>query len=123
MRLLSLLASLILALGACGPAAGGSCDSDRFACASGEAALECRDSKWREVPCRGANGCVEGNGQVQCDVSSGMRVNDPCADPHEGTSVCSASLDALLECRGGVWLQTQACATTCATTSTGISCQ
>ena len=46
------------------PVEGAACKpSQRFdiVCASKEAALECRDGKWRAVPCLGPMGCVDLN--------------------------------------------------------------
>src|SRR5687768_8833320 len=96
------VAAGVVLLGGCPPAEGGSCDTDRYECVGTALALECRSGTWREIPCRGPEGCLDQDGFIHCDVE-GSRVGDACGDGHEGWSVCTPDGKALLECRGGTW--------------------
>ena len=81
--------------------------------------MECRDGTWRELPCRGPLGCSVADQQVDCDVSRN-RVQDACAESLEGYSICPAGT-ALLECRGGIFLQTYTCSS-CYPSGVTVTC-
>ena len=58
LAILSLVGFLVLS-GCGGPKAGESCNVTGYVCGSETEALECRQSQWRALPCRGALGCTE----------------------------------------------------------------
>lgn len=96
-------------LSGCGPAEGGSCTARTFACQDPGTALECRDGSWAAIPCRGPEGCATREGAVQCDMALNQP-GDGCPLHAEGHVTCKTpELDAVLECRGGVLVETQAC--------------
>jgi hypothetical protein len=107
-------------LASCGPAPGTECDTAGYRCASTSSALECRDGKWRSLPCRGALGCTVTDGQVDCDVSRN-RIDDACGEAHEGFSICDPTGTAVLECRVGTFLQTHACSS-CSPSGATVTC-
>ncbi len=102
----SVVGSLLLA--ACGQSVGDSCEGTGFVCQEDALALECRNSVWREVPCRGPLGCRETDDAVRCDVS-GNRDGDACASSAEGRGLCRSDGKAVLECRMGVLEETATC--------------
>lgn len=114
-----LLGSLLLS--ACGVKAGDSCKGSVFTCSSEKDALECRDSVWRELPCRGPSGCVETKDTVSCDLS-GSQAGDACAASAEGKGLCTADAKGVLECRMGVLVLVKQC-TTCTMDSSRVTCQ
>ena len=111
-RLRPVIAGLCVAalpLSACGPSEGGSCTARTFACQDEETALECREAQWVAIPCRGPDGCATAGGRVQCDMALNQP-GDGCPLNAEGHVTCKTpELDAILECRGGVLVETTAC--------------
>jgi len=116
--LLPLFGSLVLA--ACGgPAPGDSCSTNGFLCATENSAMECRLGTWRELPCRGPQGCrVEGD-TVSCDMSLN-REGDACAATTEGAGICESSGFAALQCRQGTLIRTPC--TTCTVSGEQVLC-
>ena len=104
----------------CGPAPGTDCDTSGYRCSGTATALECRDGKWRELPCRGPLGCSVTDSQVDCDVSRN-RLNDACAESIEGYSLCDTAGTSLIECRNGVFLTTYTC-TACYPSGAAFTC-
>jgi hypothetical protein len=113
------IAACLALLASCGPAPGADCDTTGYRCAGAATAMECRDGTWRELPCRGPLGCSVADQQVDCDVSRN-RVQDACAESLEGYSICPAGT-ALLECRGGIFLQTYTCSS-CYPSGVTVTC-
>jgi hypothetical protein len=94
-----------LALSACGSAsAGDSCSPENSAtCSSNTEALWCEQGKFRAVPCSGANGCSETNGQLACDFSR-AKAGDACPANTEGKAQCATGFaDQALKCTSGTW--------------------
>lgn len=118
-RRLAIAVGMALLAASCGPAPGGDCDTTGYRCSGTATALECRNGTWRELPCRGPLGCSVTSSQVDCDVARN-RVNDPCAEAIEGYSICPSGT-ALLECRGGVFLQTFTCSS-CSSNGVAWTC-
>jgi hypothetical protein len=110
-----------LLLSACGVKAGDSCSGGGYTCASETEALECRDKEWRTLQCRGASGCSEAEGTINCDMMGNV-AGDACAASAEGRGLCTADGKAVLECRMGVLVQVKTCGT-CAMDSTRVICQ
>ncbi len=106
--LFAVLVSAFL-LGACGgPDAGDSCNTNGFVCGDDKTVLECTSGKWRSIPCRGAGGCSVNNNRVSCDVTRNQ-AGDACASANEGQGICHPNGSATLECRNGVFVQTNTC--------------
>jgi hypothetical protein len=122
-RLLALLPVVgFLFLSGCGgPDVGDSCQSSGYVCLDKTEALECRQGQWRALPCKGGLGCQESNGTIRCDTSSNV-AGDNCALSAEGRGLCRADGMAVLECRMGVLVETQSCAS-CAQSGSQIVCQ
>jgi hypothetical protein len=122
-RLLALLPLLgFLFLSGCGgPDAGDSCNVSGYICRDEQAALECRQSQWRALPCRGGLGCQESSGTIRCDTSANV-AGDNCALSAEGRGLCRADGLAVLECRMGVLVETEACLS-CSQSGPQIVCQ
>ena len=118
--LFSLLIGSLL-LSACGTKAGDSCEGSGYMCASEEAALECRDKVWRELPCRGASGCGESGDSITCDMSGNVE-GDACAASAEGRGLCTADGKAILECRMGTLVKSRTC-NTCTESGGFANCQ
>lgn len=114
-----LLGSLLLP--ACGAKAGDACKGSVYTCASEKEALECQDSVWRTLPCRGPGGCNESGSKVVCDLVGDV-AGDACASSVEGQGLCAPSGKAVLECRQGTLVMTRTCST-CTTSSTQVTCQ
>ncbi|ABF88448.1 putative lipoprotein [Myxococcus xanthus DK 1622] len=119
LALVPLVGSLLLA--GCGPSAGGDCDGGGFVCQERVLALECRGGKWRELPCRGPLGCRETSEAVRCDTSNNV-AGDACASSAEGTGLCRADGQAVLECRQGVLTETATCSA-CTVENSQVTCQ
>jgi hypothetical protein len=117
--LLLLTGSLLLS--ACGPTAGQACEGGGYACGDEATALECRERKWRPLPCKGSGGCVEQDGSVRCDMAGNV-AGDACAFSSEGRGLCTADGKGLLECRMGVLVRVRECST-CTMTSSNVTCQ
>jgi hypothetical protein len=117
---LSLLVGSLL-LSACGAKAGDSCQGGGYTCANEKEALECREEKWRTLPCRGAQGCMEEGDSVSCDLTQNV-AGDACAASAEGRGQCTADNKAVLECRMGVLTQVKTCGT-CTMDSSRVICQ
>lgn len=98
----------LLFVGCAGVQEGESCNSERFACADVDAALECREERWVRIPCRGPAGCEEAGDQVRCDLSAN-RTGDLCPLNAYGQGRCADGGEALLECRQGQMVQTRSC--------------
>ena len=105
---------------ACGVKAGDDCQGSVYTCSSEKEALECKDSKWRALPCQGASGCSEQDGSVSCDLR-GNAAGDGCALVAEGHGLCSADGKALLECRMGMLVQVRTCGS-CTQSTTLVTC-
>jgi hypothetical protein len=106
---------------ACGGAVPGDpCNTGGYLCDNGNAALECRDGRWRSLPCRGPGGCKETSDSIDCDMTLNL-VDDPCAESSEGFSICASSGSAVLECRTGRFQQTRACSS-CSATGATLTC-
>lgn len=118
--LLPLLVGSLL-LSACGVKAGDSCEGGGYTCSSEAEALECRDEKWRALPCRGPAGCVEAGNTVTCDLTRNM-AGDACAASAEGRGQCTADGKAVLECRMGTLVQVKTCGT-CTMDTARVICQ
>lgn len=99
-----------LLLPACGAKEGDACKGAVFTCSSEKEALECRDSKWRTLPCRGPAGCDESGDTIICDMANNGD-GDACAASAEGKGLCTADAKAVLECRMGTLVQTRTCGT------------
>lgn len=97
-----------LFLSGCGPTAGDDCEGGGYVCENDTQALECRQGRWRAIPCKGTLGCSELEDRVRCD-SSGNVAGDACAASAEGHAQCRADGRALLECRMGLLVETQSC--------------
>ena len=117
--LLPLVASLFLA--GCGPTAGDDCEGGGYVCDDESRALECRQGRWRAIPCKGALGCSEVNGNIRCDVS-GNAAGDACAASAEGRAQCSVDRKALLECRMGILVETMTCQSCAITSGSQVTC-
>jgi hypothetical protein len=115
------LVGFLLLPGCGGPDAGDSCEGGGYICASPTQALECRQSRWRAIPCKGALGCQEVTGSIRCDTSANV-AGDNCASSAEGRGLCRADGRAVLECRVGVLVETEVCAS-CSQSGTEIVCQ
>jgi hypothetical protein len=113
----------IAALGAaCKPRPGASCRTDgREACAASSLALVCREGTWKEMPCRGKDGCRQRDGEVACDQTF-AESGDLCAD--EGKAVCTPDTRSALECRSGKWTLRDKCLGPkgCSTDATYVHC-
>ena len=107
-------------LGACGPSPGDRCDKGGYLCQDASSALECRDGRWRSLPCRGPGGCKVSGSSIDCDVTQN-HVDDPCAEANEGYSICAPDGLAVLECRSGVFQQTLTCSS-CSPTTPLLTC-
>jgi hypothetical protein len=118
LALLPLVGSLFLA--GCGPSVGGDCESSGYVCDSETQALECRQGTWRALPCKGALGCSEVNGNIRCDAS-GNGAGDACAASAEGRAQCRPDGLALLECRMGVLVETLQCRP-CSPSGSEVTC-
>ena len=97
------------------------CTATGYECAGGWQALECRDGRWRALPCWGPRGCSEEAGRVACDMSGDL-AGHACAASAEGRSVCTFQGDAVLECRLGTFVRTKACST-CTVAGDAVLCQ
>jgi len=117
--LLVLVGSLLLACG--GPHAGGTCSKAGYLCLDQGNALECRGGKWVQLPCRGAQGCVQTSDHVTCDLSANQ-AGDACASAQEGAGLCGTNGQAVYGCRDGVLVQTNTC-TACSVSSGQVVCQ
>ncbi|MDY7230710.1 hypothetical protein [Hyalangium rubrum] len=120
LALLPLVGFLFLS-GCGGPDVGDSCSSSGYICSSETEALECRGSQWRALPCRGGLGCQEADGSIRCDTSANV-AGDNCALSAEGRGLCRADGLAVLECRMGVLVETEAC-NTCSQNGSQIVCE
>jgi hypothetical protein len=120
LALLPLVGFLVLA-GCGGPGAGDSCNSSGYICHDKQEALECRQGQWRALPCRGGLGCQESSGTIRCDTSANV-AGDACALSAEGRGLCRGDGLAVLECRMGVLVETEACST-CTQSGSQIVCQ
>jgi hypothetical protein len=119
--LLPLLAGSLL-LSACGVKAGDSCEGGGYTCASEKEALECRDKKWRTLPCRGPQGCTQDGQTLSCDLTLNVE-GDACAASAEGLGQCAADGKAILECRMGTLVRVKTCGTCASDSSGAIRCQ
>jgi hypothetical protein len=121
-RLLALLplVGFLLLPGCSGPDAGDTCEGG-YICSSETQALECRQSRWRVLPCRGSLGCQEAGGSIRCDTTANV-AGDNCALSAEGRGLCRDDGRAVLECRMGVLVETEVC-TSCSQSGTQIVCQ
>lgn len=117
--LLSLAGSLLVS--ACGPAAGDECRGGGYLCSGPKEALECREGRWRALPCRGAQGCSQSQGSIRCDMSANME-EDACALSAEGRGLCTADGKGVLECRQGALVKTRTCAS-CTMSGNTVACQ
>lgn len=115
------LVGLLLLPGCGGADAGDSCEGSGYICSSEKQALECRQSQWRALPCRGALGCQEATGSIKCDTSANV-AGDNCALSAEGRGLCRTDGKAVLECRMGVLVETEMCVS-CSESGTQIVCQ
>jgi len=120
LALLSLVGFFFLP-GCGGPGAGDSCEGSGYLCSSEQQALECRQSKWRALPCRGISGCQEANGSIKCDTTNNV-AGDNCALSAEGRGLCRDDGKAVLECRMGVLVLTETCVS-CLESGSQIVCQ
>ncbi len=118
--LLPLLGILLLP-GCGGPDVGDTCESSGYVCSSEAEALECRQTRWRAIPCRGPLGCQEVSGSIRCDTSTN-EAGDNCALSAEGRGLCRADGRAVLECRMGVLVETEVCLS-CSQTGSQVVCQ
>ncbi|XXF80899.1 hypothetical protein P2318_14395 [Myxococcaceae bacterium GXIMD 01537] len=109
-----------LLLAGCGTSAGDDCEGGGFVCDSDTQALECRGGQWRALPCRGPLGCSEVEERVRCDMSAN-NAGDACASSAEGRAQCRGDGKALLECREGELVETQACQS-CVTSGSEVTC-
>ena len=116
---LPLLGALLLP--ACGPSPGASCKKSGYVCVSDIEAMECRDSVWRVLPCRGPAGCDESGKTVLCDMVGNL-AGDGCAASAEGRGLCTADGLGVLECRLGTLEQVKTCGA-CTQDSTQVTCQ
>jgi hypothetical protein len=91
---------LCLALAACTPRAGDSCERGAGACKDRSTALRCSDGKLIEVPCKGPAGCGIAANVMTCDFSADAP-GDACSTDAEGESLCTTDRKASLTCRGG----------------------
>ena len=107
-------------LGACGPSPGDRCNQGGYLCQDASSALECRDGKWRALPCRGPGGCKVSGRSIDCDMTQDL-VDDPCAESKEGYSICAPDGLAVLECRAGTFQQTLSCSS-CSPTAPLLTC-
>lgn len=95
---LGVLAALALCGVACGPPkAGDSCSAAGFLCADNQNAMECYDGSWRELPCKGAQGCTRDGESIKCDMSANI-AGDACATTVVRKGICTADLKATLTC-------------------------
>jgi hypothetical protein len=117
--LLLLTGSLMLS--ACGPTLGQPCEGGGYVCGDEAQALECRDGKWRALPCRGAEGCLEQGRTVRCDMTGNV-AGDACAFSTEGSGLCTADGKGVLECRMGTLVRVRECST-CTMTSDTVQCE
>ena len=115
------LVGFFLLPGCGGADAGDSCEGSGYICSSETQALECRQSRWRVLPCRGISGCQEANGSIKCDTTNNM-AGDNCALSAEGRGLCRDDGKAVLECRMGVLVETETCVS-CSELGTQIVCQ
>jgi hypothetical protein len=123
-RLLALLSfgGFLFLSGCSGPADGDTCQSSGYICSDKTEALECRQGRWRALPCRGGLGCQESSdGTIRCDTSANV-AGDNCALSAEGRGLCRADGLAVLECRMGVLVETEACRS-CSQSGSQIVCQ
>jgi hypothetical protein len=120
LALLPLVGSLLLP-GCGGPDVGDSCETSGYICSSEAQALECRQSQWRALPCRGPLGCQEAAGSIRCDTSANV-AGDSCALSAEGRGLCRSDGLAVLECRVGVLVETEVCSS-CTQSGSQIVCQ
>jgi hypothetical protein len=120
LALLPLVGFLFLS-GCGGPDAGDSCTSSGYVCGSEKEALECRQGHWRALPCKGGGGCQEASGAIRCDTSANV-AGDNCGLSAEGRGLCRADGLAVLECRMGVLVETEACVS-CAESNSQIVCK
>ncbi len=118
--LLPLVGSLLL-LSGCGPSEGDECQGGGYVCDGQAMALECRQGKWRALPCKGALGCSEVGDSIRCDTSGNV-AGDNCASSAEGRGLCRADGKAVLECRMGLLEETDTCSE-CASSGTEITCK
>jgi hypothetical protein len=86
----------LLALAACKPAAGSSCDAGEARCLDSKRAIACDDGKFVETPCKGKAGCSTVQETTTCDIA-GNEPGDVCVKSDEGVAVCTGA-DAMLAC-------------------------
>ncbi|HEX8821965.1 MAG TPA: hypothetical protein VF794_18705 [Archangium sp.] len=110
-----------LLLSACIVQPGDACEGGGYTCSSQTEALECRDKKWRTLPCRGPQGCSEDGQTVSCDLTLNVE-GDACAASAEGRGQCTADATAVLECRMGTLVKVKSCSV-CTMDSTRVICQ
>jgi hypothetical protein len=83
--------------------------------------LVCEGGSWREVPCRGVNGCTSNSDQVLCDTS-GNRAGDACTRRNEGTATCTTADNNLrLKCTNGTWVG-ETCYLGCSVVNDSVVC-
>jgi hypothetical protein len=106
---------------ACGgrEAPGEACGGPGYACLDAATALECRSSRWVSIPCRGPEGCTEGD-VIHCDMSLNVE-GDPCPTSASLKGMCTADGTATLECRVGTFVKTNACST-CVSSGQRLTC-
>jgi hypothetical protein len=88
-----------LALAACKPGVGSSCEKGDARCLNPNRALVCQKGVFIETPCLGKHGCRVEPAGVSCDPSAN-RSGDPCSTDEEGAAVCGDPT-TLVACRRG----------------------
>jgi hypothetical protein len=89
----------VVALAACKPSVGSSCEKGEARCLNPNRALVCQKGAFIETPCLGQHGCRTEPQGVSCDVTAN-RSGDPCSTDEDGAAVCSDE-HTLVACRKG----------------------
>jgi len=108
MRILLVFTAVLLACGGTVPKPGDACSRKGYYCKDATTALECRDERIVELPCRGPEGCRDSGGQIQCDMSANLE-GDLCATSSDGQALCTQNGTVVLECRQGAFSKTNTC--------------
>jgi hypothetical protein len=88
------------------PDVGSACKTaDGVYCKNKTTLLECVDSKWTAIPCRGEKGC-SGTAVVSCDHTI-ANVGDACGDDENHS--CSEDHKAQLKCEKHKWVEIAQC--------------
>ncbi len=102
MRYRPIMAFALAVLGvlvACSKKAGDQCEGNEELCLDKKTVLSCHDSKLKEIPCSGPDGCDERTWPL-CDLG-GAKDGDVCTSAQQGSVRCSTDSTTLIRCADG----------------------